>query len=111
MKFGWLNVVKIVPVVGDICALCFSLLVLRDTRNAMGGMPSDLSMQCLFNVIVDFAFSLVPIVGDIVSVAYKPNCRNAMLIEEFVNNKYRRGNNIKTGEIKMGTPLTAAKQS
>lgn len=111
MKFGWLNVMKIVPVVGDICALCFSLLVLRDTRNAMGGMPSDLSMQCLFNVIVDFAFSLVPIVGDIVSVAYKPNCRNAMLIEEFVNNKYRRGNNIKTGEIKMGTPLTAAKQS
>lgn len=111
MKFGWLNVVKIVPVVGDICALCFSLLVLRDVRNAMGGMPSDLSMRCLFNVVVDFAFSLVPIVGDIVSVAYKPNCRNALLVEEFVDNKYRKVMNVKTGNIRMGTAITAAKQS
>lgn len=111
MKFGWLNVVKIVPVVGDIAALCLSLMVLRDTRNAMGGMPTDLSMQCLFNVLFDFAFTLVPIVGDIVSVAYKPNCRNAMLIEEYVDNKYRKESNIKTGAAKVPVAITAAKQS
>lgn len=110
MKFGWLNVVKIVPVIGDICALCLSLMVFRDVRNATEGLPTDITAQCLFNIVVDFTFSLVPIVGDIVSVAYKPNCRNAMLIEEHIDQKYRKLMNVKTGSLRMSTPISAAKQ-
>lgn len=109
-KFGWLNVVKIVPVIGDICSLGLSLMVLRDIRNATEGLPADITTQCLFNILVDFVFSLVPIVGDIVSVAYKPNCRNAMLIENHIDQKYGKLANVKTGSIRTGTPISAAKQ-
>ncbi|QLL33143.1 hypothetical protein HG536_0E00530 [Torulaspora globosa] len=109
MKFGWLNIVKIVPVVGDICALCLSLLVLREMRTAADGLPSDIMASCLFNILIDFTFSLVPIVGDIVSVAYKPNCRNAMLIEEHIDRKYRKEMNLKAAK-QMDTPISAAKQ-
>ncbi|QLQ80701.1 hypothetical protein HG537_0E00540 [Torulaspora globosa] len=109
MKFGWLNIVKIVPVVGDICALCVSLWVLKEMRTAADGLPSDIMANCLFNILIDFTFSLLPIVGDIVSVAYKPNCRNAMLIEEHIDHKYRKEMNIKATKM-MDTPISAAKQ-
>lgn len=109
MKFGWLNIVKIVPVVGDVLALAVSLLVLREMRTAADGLPSDIMATCLFNILIDFTFSLVPIVGDIVSVAYKPNCRNAMLIEEHIDHKYRKEMNIKASKT-LDTPISAAKQ-
>lgn len=110
MKFGWINIVKLAPVVGDIFSLIISLMMLNDARKVSGGLPMEVQGQCIFNILVDFGCSLVPIVGAIVSVAWKPNCRNTMLVEDYLDQKYRKMRNIRTGSLRLGTSLRTAKQ-
>ncbi|KAM9914442.1 hypothetical protein OXX69_000631 [Metschnikowia pulcherrima] len=38
----------------------------------------------LFNILVDFLLSLIPIVGDIIEIGYKANSRNFLLLEKHL---------------------------
>lgn len=106
MKFGWINIVKLLPVVGDICSLILALVMFNNIRKLVGDMPTDLQTRCIFTILVDFGFGLVPIVGDVVSMAYKPNCRNAMMVEDFLDSKFRKLKNVQEGSLRLGTPLS-----
>lgn len=108
MRLGWINIIKLVPVIGDICSLIFTLMVFNNIKKSIGNMPKDLQTHCLANIMIDFAFSLVPIVGDVVSIAFKPNCRNAMIIEEFLDSKYRKLKDVQDGSLRIRSPSSTA---
>jgi hypothetical protein len=44
-------------------------------------------MRMQFNIMVDFAVGLIPIVGDLVDAAYKCNTRNVVLLEKELRSR------------------------
>lgn len=75
-------IVGLAPVVGDAVSLAISsVLIMRAAR--LGAPPAILSrlvaMQC-----IDLALGAVPIVGDMVDVAYKANLRSVELVRRWL---------------------------
>lgn len=88
-KVGWSGIVGVVPVIGDLTGIVFSLLLFKTAREVDGGLPWDVQGYFLLNIIVDFLLGLVPIVGDFVEVMYKANSRNALVLEKHLKEKGR----------------------
>ncbi|KAK9476203.1 hypothetical protein V1514DRAFT_198823 [Lipomyces japonicus] len=92
---GWSSVIGIIPGIGDIISAYLSYLVVRAANKIDGGLPGWLYSKMMANVIIDFLFGLVPIVGDVVDILYKANSRNALLLE-----KYLRDRNISLTKVR-----------
>lgn len=84
VKFGWSNVVGIIPVAGLIVATYWSLTMLVTARQLEDGLPLDIHFIFIFNVLIDFLLGLIPIVGDLIEIGYKANSRNFLLIEKHL---------------------------
>lgn len=93
LRFGWANVVGLVPIVGSIVTNFWSLQIWWLARKLEDGLPLDIQLIIFFNIAVDFCLSLIPIVGDIVEVGYKANLRNFLLLEKHL---------VRVGEKNMG---------
>ncbi|CCH58137.1 hypothetical protein TBLA_0A03370 [Henningerozyma blattae CBS 6284] len=91
IKFGWLNVLQLLPVVGGLIGLYFQYSLILEIQEVIGKIPADLKAKFSFNIIVDFLLNLIPIIGDFLSALYKPNCRNVMALEAHLDNQYRPG--------------------
>lgn len=93
LKFGWSNVVGIVPVLGAIVLNFWSLKIYWAARKLDDGLPLDIQLIFLFNLVVDFMLSLIPFVGDIIEIGYKANLRNFLLLEKHL---------VRVGEKNLG---------
>ncbi|CAR23173.1 hypothetical protein ACU8KH_02702 [Lachancea thermotolerans] len=90
VRFGWIGVIGLLPVIGDLFVLWLSLQVYREASKISGGLPPAEAARMITNICVDFGLGLVPIVGDFVSVAYKANSRNVLVLEKYLTHKYNR---------------------
>lgn len=93
LKFGWSNVIGIIPVLGAIVSNFWSLKIYWAARKLDDGLPLDIQLIFLFNLVVDFMLSLIPFVGDIIEIGYKANLRNFLLLEKHL---------VRVGEKNMG---------
>ncbi|GEQ67340.1 hypothetical protein JCM33374_g1004 [Metschnikowia sp. JCM 33374] len=84
LRFGLSNVVGLIPVVGAIVSNFWSLSLFWKARSLEDGLPLDIQLIFLFNILVDFLLSLIPIVGDIIEIGYKANSRNFLLLEKHL---------------------------
>ncbi|WPK27490.1 hypothetical protein PUMCH_004879 [Australozyma saopauloensis] len=84
MRFGLSSLVGLVPIVGSIVTTYWSLLLFMNARSLDDGLPLDIQLLFLFNILVDFLLSLIPIIGDIIEVGYKANLRNFLLLEKHL---------------------------
>lgn len=82
--------------IGDIIAAYLSYSVVQSASKIDGGLPTPLYSKMIGNVMIDFAFGLVPIVGDIVNVVYKANSRNSLLLEKHLREVGQK--NLKVSE-------------
>ncbi|KAG6840600.1 hypothetical protein C0991_005640 [Blastosporella zonata] len=83
LHFGWTFFIGLIPVVGDVTNASLNYnLVIRKARKA--DIPSWLLKRMLFNVAVSTGVGFVPVVGDVAVAVYKPNNRNAALLEEML---------------------------
>ncbi|WEW61070.1 hypothetical protein PRK78_006559 [Emydomyces testavorans] len=87
IKFGWGSVIGLVPAFGDALDMVLALMVVKTCSSVEGGLPSNLYLHMLLNVIFDFVIGLVPFVGDLVDALYKCNTRNAVLLERYLKAK------------------------
>lgn len=85
VKFGWTNIVGIVPVVGTLVSTYWSLGLLILARRLDDGFPLDLQLLFLLNILIDFLLGLIPFVGDLIEVGYKTNLRNYLLLEKHLD--------------------------
>lgn len=93
IKVGWTNIVGLIPAFGSIIAIYWSLSIFSLARKIDDGLPLDLQLLFLINILIDFALSLIPIVGDIIEIGYKANLRNFLLLNKHL---------IKVGEKNLG---------
>jgi hypothetical protein len=52
-----------------------------------GGLPQQLRARMVFNIMVDFAIGLVPILGDVADALFRANTRNAWLLEAYLTKR------------------------
>lgn len=88
MRIGWLGIIGLLPVVGDVVCLFLSWTVFREACGVQGGLPVPVQAEMLGNICIDFVLGLIPIVGDIVGIAYKANSRNTLALERYLKRKY-----------------------
>ncbi len=43
--------------------------------------------EMLMNISLDFGLGLIPIIGDLINIAYKCNSRNSLLLERYLTKK------------------------
>lgn len=84
LKFGLASIVGIIPVVGFLVGNYWSLKIFFAARQLDEGLPLDIQLIFLFNIVVDFLLSLIPFVGDIIEIGYKANLRNFLLLEKHL---------------------------
>lgn len=95
-RFGWAGVIGLLPWIGDIIACYFALQLLHKAQEIEGGLPTILQLRMMANIAFDFGIGLIPFLGDVVSMAYKSNSRNFILLEKHLVQKYSKKQNTST---------------
>jgi hypothetical protein len=87
VKLGWDAIVGLIPVAGDIVTSILALYPLHIANKHKLG--KTLQARMALNVAVDWGVGIVPLIGDVIDVAYKANLKNLKLLEKAVE-KARR---------------------
>lgn len=82
IRFGWDAILGLVPVAGDTVAAGASGWVLWKSHKL--GVPNRLKARMLSNVVFDYLFGSIPVIGTIFDVAFKANTRNIKLLKEHL---------------------------
>ncbi|KAL1954164.1 hypothetical protein VTO42DRAFT_1572 [Malbranchea cinnamomea] len=100
IRFGWSSVIGLIPAFGDALDMFMALMVVATCNKIEGGLPANLRLHMLLNVVLDFFIGLIPFVGDLADAVYKCNTRNAVILESYLKKKGQK--NLK----QMSRPLT-----
>jgi hypothetical protein len=86
-RFGIDVIIDLLPFTGDTIILVLSLsLVYFGYRMKL---PTPKLMQMLFNIILAYVVGLVPWLGEISYLAFKPNMRNLEILQEHAGYKIK----------------------
>jgi hypothetical protein len=78
IRFGADAVIGLVPGIGDLVTAGVSCLIILEARRM--GAPNHLIARMIGNVAIDGLAGSVPIIGDLVDVAFRANLRNMRLL-------------------------------
>jgi hypothetical protein len=79
IRFGLDAVIGLVPGLGDLSAPLFAaVLIVTGVRMRL---PVIVQARMVLNAAIDMVFGLVPVVGDVVDIAWKANLKNLALLE------------------------------
>ncbi|KAJ3002605.1 hypothetical protein HKX48_002244 [Thoreauomyces humboldtii] len=81
-KVGLDPLINAVPVVGDVISTTLSLYVVYLTRRFH--VPWQITAKMVWNVLLNSTFGAIPGIGGLFDVAYKPNVRNLLLLQDFL---------------------------
>lgn len=82
IRFGLDGLLGLVPGVGDTASSLISLYLVIEARRI--GVSRLTITRMLFNVLLDWAIGLIPLLGDIFDIAYKANRRNIRLLKKHL---------------------------
>jgi hypothetical protein len=78
IRFGADAIVGLVPGIGDLVTAGISCLIILEARRM--GAPNHLIARMIGNVAIDGLAGSVPIIGDLVDLAFRANMRNMRLL-------------------------------
>ena len=78
IRFGADAIVGLVPGIGDLVTAGISCLIILEARRM--GAPNHLVARMIGNVAIDGLAGSVPIIGDLIDVAFRANLRNMRLL-------------------------------
>lgn len=81
-RMGADSIIGLLPVGGDVAGFLISAMIIFQAKKL--GIPKHIEARMWKNVAVDAAAGFVPIVGDLVDVAWKANRKNVDLLENFL---------------------------
>jgi hypothetical protein len=87
IEFGLDAIVGLIPVAGDIVTAVAALYPLHIAKKH--NLGRTLQARMAWNVLVDFAAGAIPVIGDVVDVAYKANLKNLKLLERAAERRGR----------------------
>lgn len=78
IRLGADAVIGLVPGIGDLVSAGISCLIIMEARRM--GAPNHLVARMIGNVAIDGLAGSVPIIGDLIDVAFRANLRNMRLL-------------------------------
>jgi hypothetical protein len=87
IRYGIDGIIRLIPVIGDLCATAFSLWLVREARAL--GAPWHVTARMLGNVAVDGVVGMVPLAGDAFDVLFRANMRNVRLLRRWMDKQPR----------------------
>ncbi|KAL8815831.1 MAG: hypothetical protein Q9223_005079 [Gallowayella weberi] len=85
IRFGLSSVIGIVPALGDFIEVFFALMLYLKCCKV--GLDPATKGKMTFNIVMDFALGLTPVLGDIADAFFKANTRNLVELEKFLIKK------------------------
>jgi hypothetical protein len=82
-RFGLDPIIGLLPVVGDALPTIFSVYLFAIALQA-GATPGTLLRMAL-NILIDWLFGSIPIIGDIFDIFFKASSRNLRLLKKTVD--------------------------
>jgi hypothetical protein len=82
VRLGWDSLIGLVPGIGDAVTTALSAYLVYLAYQL--DVPKSLLRQMILNVAIDFSMGAIPVVGDVMDVAWKSNARNARLLEQYL---------------------------
>jgi len=91
IRFGWDGIIGLIPGVGDFATGLLAAYIVYAAHQL--GVPRDILVKMMANVAIDFAAGLVPVLGDVLDVAWKANLKNIRLLERYLQSTPESENN------------------
>jgi hypothetical protein len=82
VRLGWDSIIGLVPGIGDAVTTALSAYIVYLAYQL--NVPKSLLRQMILNVAIDFSMGAIPVVGDVMDVAWKSNARNVRLLERYL---------------------------
>jgi hypothetical protein len=79
IRFGLDALIGLIPGLGDLSAPMFAAVLL--VTGLRMRVPAVVQVRMIVNAAIDMVLGLVPLLGDLVDVAWKANLRNLALLE------------------------------
>lgn len=88
VKFGLDALVGLVPGIGDTLTALASIYPIWIARKH--DLGKNVQVRMAVNILIDWLPGLIPVVGDLIDVAYKSNLKNLKLLERAAERKRGR---------------------
>ena len=88
IEFGLDAIIGLLPGIGDLISGGISMWLIREARRL--GAPRWLIARMIWNVAVDVSVGVVPVLGDMLDVAWKANRMNMELLSRHFKTSSRR---------------------
>lgn len=82
IRFGLSGIIGFIPGLGDIIDAALSLYIIWISIHLK--VPGSAIAKMIWNVIVNFAIALIPVVGDATYILRRVNIKNLRIIEKYV---------------------------
>ena len=82
IRFGWDAIAKLIPVFGDTLSAIVSLYLFQAFRRF--NLPSVTQTRMAVNIAVDYFVGMIPLVGTIFDIFWKPNVWNVALLKRHL---------------------------
>lgn len=88
IRFGLDSLIGLIPGVGDASTAVIGLYLI--TRAWREGASFWVILRMLWNMLLDFLFGSIPLVGDIFDVVFRSNTKNARLLHRHLEKRAAR---------------------
>jgi hypothetical protein len=80
-RFGVSAIVDLIPGIGDVLLLVLAGYIIWVAGEM--GVPQAVRTRMVFHVILSFLIGLIPVIGDVAYIFYRPNHRNMKLLQKY----------------------------
>ncbi|CTQ32050.1 DUF4112 domain-containing protein [Jannaschia rubra] len=87
IRFGWDSILGLVPFLGDVATAGPAGFILLEAHRM--GAPTGLKLRMAGNIGMDVVVGTVPLLGDLLDVAFKANRRNTALLRRHLEREDR----------------------
>lgn len=95
--FGLDPLLNFIPVLGPIITFGLSIYLLWIAKHL--SVPATIRAKMVRNIVIDFAFGLIPVVGTISDFIFQANNKNLRLLQEWAEKSAPEGEVIDTRRI------------
>lgn len=81
-RVGVEGIIGLIPVAGDFAGSILSLYIPYEAYRL--NVPDSLIMKMLGNIAIDALIGALPVLGDLLDIAWKANLRNLRLLEDYL---------------------------
>lgn len=86
-RIGWDGIIGLIPGLGDFATNLLSFYIVF--KAALLGCPLSIVTRMGLNILIDNLLDAIPILGNFLDFAWKSNCKNVALLNQYLQNPHR----------------------